>query len=128
MTYTEIYIDDNSIDLGNEDLTCPITYSLIDIKNLNNRSGSRTKTVSVPRTTKNDRIFGVAFDINATNRFDKYIPHRVRIEEGTEVIFDGLCKLAKVTQSKIEFYCYGELGAFKGISGTKTLQDLQLSD
>lgn len=128
MTYTEIYIDDNSIDLGNENLTCPITYSLIDIKNLNNRSGSRTKTVSVPRTTKNDRIFGVAFDINATNRFDKYIPHRVRIEEGTEVIFDGLCKLAKVTQSKIEFYCYGELGAFKGISGTKTLQDLQLSD
>ena len=128
MTYTEIYIDDNSIDLGNEDLTCPITYSLIDIKNLNNRSGSRTKTVSVPRTTMNDRIFGVAFDINATNSFDKYIPHRVRIEEGTEVIFDGLCKLAKVTQSKIEFYCYGELGAFKGISGTKTLQDLQLSD
>ncbi len=128
MTYTEIYIDDNSIDLGNEDLTCPITYSLIDIKNLNNRSGSRTKTVSVPRTTKNDRIFGVAFDINATNSFDKYVPHRVRIEEGTEVIFDGLCKLAKVTQNKIEFYCYGELGAFKGISGTKTLQDLQLSD
>ena len=128
MTYTEIYIDDNSIDLGNENLTCPITYSLIDINNLNNRSVSRTKTVSVPRTTKNDRIFGVAFDINATNSFDKYIPHRVRIEEGTEVIFDGLCKLAKVTQSKIEFYCYGELGAFKGISGTKTLQDLQLSD
>lgn len=128
MTYTEIYIDDASIDLGQGELSCPITYSLIDIKNLNNRSGSRTKTVSVPRTVKNDRIFGVAFDVNATNRFDKYVPHRVRIEEGTEVIFDGLCKLTNVTPSKIEFFCYGELSAFKGISGTSTLQDLRLND
>jgi hypothetical protein len=128
MTYTEIYIDDASIDLGQGELSCPITYSLIDIKNLNNRSGSRTKTVSVPRTVKNDRIFGVAFDVNATNRFDKYVPHRVIIEEGTEVIFDGLCKLANVTPSKIDFFCYGELSAFKGISGTSTLQDLRLND
>jgi hypothetical protein len=128
MTYTEIYIDDASIDLGQGELSCPITYSLIDIKNLNNRSGSRTKTVSVPRTVKNDRIFGVAFDVNATNRFDKYVPHRVRIEEATEVIFDGLCKLTNVTLSKIDFFCYGELSAFKGISGTSTLQDLRLND
>jgi len=128
MTYTEIYIDDVSIDLGAGVINCPITYSLIDIKNLNNRAGSRTKTVTVPRTAKNDRIFGVAYDINATNRFDKYTPHRVRIEEQSEVIFDGLCRLARVTPSKIEFFCYAELSAFKGISGTLTLNDLRLND
>lgn len=128
MTYTEIYIDDESIDLGGDVTTCPITYSLIDIKNLNNRSGSKTKTVSVPRTAKNEKIFGCAFDINASNSFDKYAPHRVRIEESTEVIFDGLCKLTRVTDGKIEFFCYAEISAFKGISGTLTLQDLRLND
>lgn len=128
MTYTEIYIDDESIDIGGDIISCPITYALIDIKNLNNRAGSRTKTVTVPRTAKNEKIFGCAFDVNATNSFDKYAPHRIRIEESTEVIFDGLCKLARVTESKIEFYCYAEVSAFKGISGTATLQDLRLDD
>lgn len=128
MTYKEIYIDEQLIDIGSGDITCPITYQLVDIRNLNNRAGSRTKSVGAPRTAKNDRIFGIAADINATNRFDKYSPHSVRIEEATEVIFEGLCKLARVTPSTIEFFCYAELSAFKGISGTKTLQDLRLND
>lgn len=128
MNYTEIYVDNTLIDLGEAQISLPISYSLVDIKNLNKRSGSKTKTISVPRTAKNDKIFGVAYDINAQNSFDKYTTHLIRIEENTEVVFNGLLKLTGVTVQKIEFFCFAELSKFKGISGTKTLQDLRLSD
>ncbi len=128
MNYTEIYIDDIQIDLGQDDISIPITYALVDIKNLNNRSGSKSKTIKVPRTELNEKIFGFAFDVNAANGFDKYEPHRIAIYENTELIFSGLCKLIQSTLQSIEFFCYNNLSKFKGISGTKTLQDLNLSD
>lgn len=128
MTYTEIYIDDILIDLGQNDISIPLTYALVDIKNLNNRSGSKSKTIKVPRTAVNEKVFGCAFDINGQNQFDKYTKHSIRIEESREMIFNGLCQLIQANEQEIEFFCYKDLAKFKGISGTKTLQDLNLSD
>lgn len=128
MTYTEIYIDDILIDLGQADISIPLTFALVDIKNLNNRSGSKSKTIKVPRTAVNEKVFGCAFDINGVNQFDKYAPHKIAIYEASELIFAGLCKLLQSTKQEIEFYCYNNLSKFKGISGTKTLQDLNLAD
>jgi len=128
MNYTEIYIDDVQIDLGQDDVSIPLTYALVDIKNLNNRSGSKSKTIKVPRTELNEKVFGFAFDVNGFNQFDKYVKHNIRIEENRELIFSGLCQLILANEQEIEFFCYKDLAKFKGISGTKTLQDLNLSD
>lgn len=128
MTYTQIYIDNIPIDLSTEDISIPLTYALVDIKNLNNRASSKSKTIRVPRTEVNEKVFGLPFDINATNQFDKYGKHDISIYESSELIFQGLCQLIQANRDEIELFCYKDLAKFKGISGTKTLQDLNLSD
>lgn len=128
MNYVEIYVDGYLIDLGDQEIIMPITYELIDIKNLNNRSGSKTKTITIPRTKKNDKIFGHAYDMSGTNQFSKYTYREIRIEENSFPIFIGLLQLTEVTKSTISFFCFSELSKFKGISGTKVLADLNLKD
>src|SRR5688572_23875108 len=128
MNYIEVFIDGYSIDLGAEEIQMPITYELIDIKNLNNRSGSKTKTITIPRTEKNEKIFGFPYDMNSMNQFSKYETRDIRIEENTFPIFIGLMQLIEVTKNTIKFFCFAELSKFKGISGTKTLPQLNLSD
>lgn len=128
MNYIEVFIDGYSIDLGAEEIQMPITYELIDIKNLNNRSGSKSKTITIPRTEKNEKIFGFPYDMNSQNQFSKYETRDIRIEENTFPIFVGLMQLTEVTKSTIKFFCFAELSKFKGISGTKTLPQLNVSD
>lgn len=129
MDYTEIIIDNiYSVDLSNKDISIPVTYELIDIKNLNRRSGSKTKTITIPRTQKNDKIFGLAFSINGKNQFDKYLPREIRIQKNSQVIFNGLCKLTDVTIDSISFYAFSELSKLKELFGESTLNDLNLDD
>lgn len=128
MNYVQLFVDNVLCDTGEEELSIPITYQLIDSKDLNSRAGSRTKTITIPRTAKNDKIFGFAGNINALNQFSKYDSREVRIEDTGIVIFDGLCQLTEVTRSQISLVCFGELSKFKGITGDKTLRDLMLVD
>ena len=60
MDYAEIIIDNKySLDLSGKLTSIPTTYELIDITDLNRRSGSKTKTISIPRTKKNDKILKI---------------------------------------------------------------------
>lgn len=128
MKYTEIFIDDLNIDLGQDPITIPITYELVDIKNLNNRSGSKSKTITVPRTKNNEKVFGFPYNMGSESAFSKYEYRRIRIEENGYPIFSGLMQLTEVTRSTIKFFCFAELSKFKGLSGTKMLSDLNLKD
>lgn len=124
----KIFVDYFEIELGDKPVQIPCTYQLLDVKDINKRKGSTTKTVQVPRTAMNDKIFGFAFDINGRNAFDKYSEHRVLIEEDTLPIFDGLLKLTNVTEKVIEFFCFKDISKLKSLFGDKTLQDLNLAD
>lgn len=116
------------VELYEKPIAIPLTYELIDIKNLNKRTGSKSKTITVPRTEINDKIFGIASDPAAQNQFNKYDFADILITEDSETIFNGLFRLADVTLTEISFFCFAEFSKFKGISGTKRLQDLQLTD
>ncbi len=124
----QIFVDYNAVDLGENVVSIPCTYQLIDIKDINKRKGSTTKTITIPRTAKNDKIFGFAFDLNVRNAFDKYSEHRILIEEDTLPIFDGFLKLTNVTERTIEFFCFKDISKLKSLFGDKTLQDLNLAD
>jgi hypothetical protein len=53
MEYTEIIIDDlYQLELGDKAILIPTTYELIDIKDLNRRSGSKTKQLSFPEQSR----------------------------------------------------------------------------
>jgi hypothetical protein len=129
MDYAEIIIDNKySLDLSGKLTSIPTTYELIDITDLNRRSGSKTKTISIPRTKKNDKIFGIPFNVNANNQFDKYQSRPIRIEKNSFVVFQGLCKLTDITNDTINLYAFAELSKLKELFGTRTLNDLNLSD
>jgi len=129
MDYAEIIIDNKySLDLSGKQTSIPTTYELIDITNLNRRSGSKTKTITIPRTKKNDKIFGIPFNINANNQFNKYESRPIRIEKNSFVVFQGLCKLTDITKDSISLYAFAELSKLKDLFGTKTLNNLNLSD
>lgn len=128
MSSVKIYVDYVQIDTGKQPVQIPITYQLIDIKQIDKRKGSTTKTVKVPRTTKNDKIFGFAFDINGENNFDKYSEHIVFIEQDTLPIFNGFLKIVNVDEDSIEFFCYADISKLKNLFGEKSLQALKLSD
>ena len=129
MEYTEIIIDDlYQLELGDKAVLIPMTYELIDIKDLNRRSGSKTKTIVIPRTKQNDKIFGFAFNINAKNAFDKYTQRKIRIQKNSQVLFNGLCRLTEVTNDTISFYAFAELSKLKEIFGTRSLNDINLDD
>jgi hypothetical protein len=129
MEYTEIIIDDlYQLELGDKAILIPTTYELIDIKDLNRRSGSKTKTIVIPRTKQNDKIFGFAFSINAKNAFDKYAQRKIRIQKNSQVLFNGLCRLTEVTSDTISFYAFAELSKLKDVFGEKMLTELNLDD
>jgi hypothetical protein len=128
MKDVRIYVDFFEIDLSADTIALPISYQLLDVKDLNKRKGGTTKTVKVPRSAKNDKIFGVAYSITAQNQFSKYTEHRVQIVENSLPIFDGFVKIQRVSKSSIEFFCYKDISKLKALFGERTLQDLNLQD
>ena len=128
MSEIKIFVDGEEIDVSEQSVSLPITYQLINIKQIDKRKGSTTKTISVPRTLKNEKIFGFAFNINAINSFDKYRDHLVYIEQDTLPIFNGFLRLTNVNEDVIQFFCFADISKVKQLFGEKTLQDLKLSD
>lgn len=128
MSGIRIFIDYQEIEVSENSVSLPVTYQLIDIKKLDKRKGSTTKTISVPRTLKNEKIFGFAFNINATNSFDKYRDHLIFIEQNSVQIFNGFCRLTNVNEDVIQFFCFADISKIKQLFGEKTLQDLKLDD
>ena len=128
MADIRIFVDNIEIDISENSVSLPITYQLINIKQIDKRKGSSTKTISVPRTAKNEKIFGFAFDITARNSFDKYRDHLVLIEQDTFPIFNGFLRLTNVTEDIIQFFCFADISKVKQLFGEKTLQDLNLSN
>ena len=129
MDYAEIIIDGKySLELSGANISIPTTYELIDITNLNRRSGSKTKTISIPRTKTNDKIFGIPYNLSAYNQFDKFSSRKITIKKNSYVIFDGLFKLTDITIDTINIYSFAELSKLKELFGEATLNELNLTD
>jgi hypothetical protein len=129
MDYAEIIIDGKySIELSGANISIPTTYELIDITNLNRRSGSKTKTITIPRTKTNDKIFGIPYNLSAYNQFDKFSSRQITIKKNSFVVFDGLFKLTDITIDTINIYAFAELSKLKELFGEATLNELNLTD
>ena len=129
MDYAEIIIDGQfTIELSGANISIPTTYELIDITNLNRRSGSKTKTITIPRTKINDKIFGIPYNLAANNQFDKFSSRKITIKKNSYVVFDGLFKLTDITNDTINIYAFAELSKLKELFGERTLNELNLSD
>ena len=58
-----IFVNNESIDLL-EDVSIPITYSIADIRNPEQRQGTFTKTIAIPGTKTNNKLFSHIFRVS----------------------------------------------------------------
>jgi hypothetical protein len=138
---TRIFLEDNELDLS-QGLTNQITYAIDDIRNLDSKSTSFTKTIIIPGTANNNRIFGNIFELNNSNfyntsdpnvlsNFNAMVNAYARIEVDGLVLIKGHLRLLEIIRdgSSIEYECaiIGELGSFVNSLGNLKLEELDFS-
>lgn len=105
-----LYINNQIVDLE-RDIPFPISYSIGDFKNPENRKRSVSKTVKLSGTQNNKQIFSGAYNLSLTDigdslgfDFNPNIKVRARyIRNGIE-IFNGLVRLLNVEIDKGNYY------------------------
>ena len=138
MISTEIYIEDNRLDLVDE-ISTEFQYAIDDIRDFGSRNTSFSKTINITGTANNNKIFGFVFDLGNANITDNTQPNvgynfnasrvaNCRIFIDKIQIFKGVLRLLEIVKdgSAIEYQCavFGELGGFISALGNARLQDL----
>jgi len=141
MISTEIYIEDNRLDLL-QDISTEFTYTIDDITDFGTKNTSFSKTISLSGTARNNQIFGFVFDIGNANEFDETkanVNYNFNASKSAKCIiyidkvqiFKGTLRVLEIVVDKetIEYQCsvFGELGGLMNAIGNKKLEDLDFS-
>lgn len=64
----QLFIEGQEVDLTTEDTTStiPVTFTINDVKDISSVGASHTKTITVPGTSKNNKLFNFLFDPKST--------------------------------------------------------------
>jgi hypothetical protein len=142
MIRTEIYIEDNVIDLI-KDIGTDFTYTIDDVRDFGSRNTSFSRTISIPATAKNNQILGFAFDLGTSTEYNADLPNvntnftpsqaaKCEVYIDKIQIFKGVIRILEIVMNKgvIEYQCavFGELGGFITELGNKRLEDLDFSE
>ena len=141
MIKTEIYIENNKVDIT-EDISTLITYSIDDIKDFSSRNTSFSKTIVLPGTANNNKIFGGIFEPSAANNYSSLLDNvlsNFNASIGADCIifqdhiqvFKGTLRILEIviTNGQVEYECavFGELSGLIYAMGNGKLEDLDFS-
>lgn len=126
-----------------EGVSIPLTKQIADIRTPESRSSSYTKTITVPGTKANNKLFGFVFDVSASiinqsssvNFFPDFNPNLkadCRIYEGSALQIEGYAQLLQINinrQNDIEYEIavFGQLANLFSTIGSAMLSDLDFS-
>jgi hypothetical protein len=142
MISTEIYIENYQVDLV-QDISTDFTYTVDDINDFGAKNTSFSKTITLPGTANNNKIFGFIFDLGNANVTNDALPNvnsnfnaaktaQCRILIDKIQIFKGVLRLLEIVNQSgtIEYQCNvnGDLGGFISDLGNKRLEELDFSD
>ncbi len=103
-TFTVDYLEIKEIKEYDFDLTnvdsIALTLNIADIKEPEKRKSSFSKTITLPGSEKNNRIFGHYFEINADSRFNPFKKLDVYLLQDDQVIFDGKLQLVNIINNQ----------------------------
>src|SRR6187455_1877470 len=132
---TEIYIEGQSLDLT-EDLSVMLTLAIDDVTNIASRDTGFSKTIVLPGTERNNRLFGHAFEFTAYNTYNVSLPNVgsnynaaksakcVILQYGIQ-IFKGVMRLMEIKSEggaiTYEAMVVGELGGLMAGIGNRLL-------
>lgn len=138
---TRIFIENQELDI-NAELTNQITYSIDDIINIDSKSTSFTKTIIIPGTARNNKIFGNIFEFTNSNITDDNNPNvfynynasksaKAMIEMNGLQVMKGVMRLMSIVVDGVnveyEIVLFGELGGFVSALGNKRIEDIDFS-
>jgi len=142
MIRTEIYIENQLIDLL-QDIGTNFTYTIDDVNDFGSRNTSFSRTISIPATSRNNKILGFAFDLGMSTEYNSDLPNvntnftpaqaaKCEVYIDKIQIFKGVIRMLEIVIDKgtVQYQCavFGELGGFITELGNKRLEDLDFSE
>lgn len=142
MSYNEMFVEGRQTDMSS-DFSSLLTFMIDDIKNFGSRNTSRSLTIILPGTARNNDNFGNIFDFKSSNLYDpalKNVGYNFNAAIGAKVIifqdraqvFKGELRLLEIIIDKgvieYEVSVIGELGGFIFALGNKKLDALDFSN
>lgn len=129
-----ILLNNNNLDVS-ENISLPITFSVADIKNPDKREGTYSKTIALPGTKTNNRIFSHIFKVSklsVSGDFNPNLKAACEIYEDSILILKGSLRLADISyleNGEIVYNCvvFGETSDLFFSISNKKLTDLDLS-
>ncbi len=137
----QLFIEKQAIDI-NDAFSTLLTMSIDDIKDFGAKNTTFSKTIILPGTKNNNKIFGNIFNINARNdynpaesnfgnNFNPAISADAIIFADNMQVFKGVFRILEiiVEDGFIEYECavFGELGGFIAALGNKKIEELDFS-
>lgn len=138
---TELFVENYQVDITS-DIDAMMTYAIDDIKDFSARNTTFSKTIIIPGTANNNKIFGNVFDPNQSNFSDPNQPNinynfdisrsaSCILFQGNMQVFKGIIRIMQIVIDKdnIQYECslFGELGGLILALGTKKLEELDFS-
>ena len=138
---TRIIVENYELDLT-ADFSHQITYAVDDLINLDSKATTFTKTLVVPGTANNNKLFGNIFHQNNSNFTSDASPNilynfnasksaRVIMYVGGLQVMKGILRLLQITNDRdtieYEISLFGELGGFVSAMGNKRIEDLDFT-
>lgn len=136
-----MFIENYEADIS-EDISTLLTFELDDIKDFSSRSTTWSKTIVLPGTSRNNKLFGHIFQIGQANTFNDSLDNinynynaakaaRVIIFQDQLQTFKGVLRLTQInlTKGKIEYEVavFGEMHGLNVALSSRLLEDLDFS-
>ena len=93
MVKQELYIDGQLVDLGANFKAIPITFAMNEIGNTLQFQGNGSRSLTLPFTTNNNKIFGNANIVQSITNSWSIIHNCTYLENGLPIIENGNCTL-----------------------------------
>ena len=137
---TEIWVEGHKLDL-NGDVDTLLSFNIDDIKDFSSRNTSYSKTIIIPGTQNNNKLFNEIYDVSKVTYYNPAIDNinlnfntnasaKCLIFQNNIQIFKGTLKVLQVVIDRglVEYECavFGELGNLIYQMGTHKLDELDM--
>lgn len=125
MSKNKIYLKINKQDvdtLEDVDFNFRLNRIVSDIQNFQMRGGDYTTDLDIPYTKNNIRVFGITFNNNAINKFNREVPYNFVLGINGFELIRGTCLLESISKSFIQVSFVGQ-----NIDWVNLLDDVSLN-
>lgn len=115
-----------------EDIEIPLTYTILDIREPDKRKTNFSKTIRIPGTKNNNKIFNHIYEITGSSRFNPNLRKEVIIQQGGVQVMRGNMQLKSINRThqnliEYEVIITGDFTSLFADVGVSKLSDLDLS-